>query len=436
MTATRRIVVVGAGSCGCVVAERLSRDAGVEVILLEEGATAADDADLALTVLPVGPVSERVTHHRDAGGQSLPRGRGLGGSSAVNGGYFMRWHDDDFVDWDPDSWTPDSIAAAYAEIDGGVDGGGAMSVRRLVDGELSPFAAAFETHWAESGYDRVDDVAPRVGVNRVRSNSIGSQRMPADRAYLWPARGRSNLTVRPGARADRLRFAGERVRGVVLDDGETIAVDETILCAGTLASAALIARSTQTPATRRIGEHRELLVRYRPRGDSGVGLPLLPTVLHTEDGLEIRCYNGDFARYIDGVEPTGAAIGVALMAPRGVGSLTIDASGVQAVDLGGVDPDDVILLRSWAGRLVEMLTDRRFEALVDADTVTVDDVVRTSQHAWGSMPMGADTDWRGRVRGLDGLSVVDGSILPSSGSSGPHATLMMMATTIARSMGQ
>ncbi|GAA1461076.1 mycofactocin system GMC family oxidoreductase MftG [Williamsia maris] len=413
------------------MAERLTRDDTVEVILLEEGATAADDADLDLTMLPVGPASRRVTHHRAVGGQALPRGRGPGGSSAVNGGYFMRWHDDDFAGWDRDSWDLDTIAAAYTDIDGGADGGGAMSVREFTDDELTPIAAAFEKHWKDDGYEQIDSVTPRVGVNRVRSNSRGSQRVPADRAYLWPARGRSNLTVRTGARADRLRVDGSLVRGVLLDTGETVAADETILCAGTLASAALIARSTGAAATRRIGEHRELLIRYRPRGDAGAQLPLLPTVLHTEDGLEIRCYNDDFARYIEGVEPTGAAIGIALMAPRASGSLTIDAAGAQQVDLGVVAPDDITLVRSWADRLVEMLAGRRFAGLLDADSVTVDDVVLTSQHAWGSMPMGGITDWNGAVTGLDGVRVIDGSILPSSGSSGPHATLMMAASVIA-----
>ncbi len=147
--------------------------------------------------------------------------------------------------------------------------------------------------------------------------------------------------------------------------------------------------------------------------------------------MEIRCYNGDFARYIDGVEPTGSAIGIALMAPHAAGSLAIDAAGVQEVDLGVVDPQEVTRLRSWGERVVEMLTDRRFARLVAADTVTVDDVVLTSQHAWGSMPMGELTDVNGGVTGLDGLRVIDGSILPGPGSSGPHATLMMTASVIA-----
>lgn len=78
-----------------------------------------------------------------------------------------------------------------------------------------------------------------------------------------------------------------------------------------------------------------------------------------------------------------------------------------------------------------MLADRRFAGLLDTGSVTVDDVVLTSQHAWGSMPMGEVTDVNGGVRGLHGLRVVDGSILPGPGSSGPHATLMMTASVIA-----
>ncbi|MBJ7287706.1 mycofactocin system GMC family oxidoreductase MftG [Williamsia sp.] len=431
MNARRRIVVVGAGSCGCVVAERLTRDDDIEVILLEAGPSGAADADLRLSVLPIGASSDRVTHHRDASGLGLPRGQGLGGSSAVNGGYFMRWHDDDFIGWEQQRWDPDTVTRAYDELDGGPHGGGVMSVRRLADDELHPVAHAFEKYWQEAGYDVVESVSPRVGVNRVRSNSVGALRMPADRGPLGRARGRGNLSVRTGARVERLEVAGARVSGVRLADGETIAAHETILCAGTLASAALIARSTGVGATHRIAEHRELLVRCALTDNAhATPRPLLPTVLHTEDFMEIRCYNGDFAHYIEGLAPTASAIGVALMAPRTVGTLTIDETGRQQVDLGTVDPSDVERMRSWARRVQEMVTGPAFSGLLDPGTATVDETILTSQHAWGSMPMGRATDWLGVPTGFDGLRVIDGSILPTPGSSGPHETQMMMASTI------
>ncbi len=433
MSARRRIVVVGAGSCGCVVAERLTRGDAVEVVLVEQGPAGASDAELRLATLPIGEASDRVTRHAAVGGHLLPRGRGLGGSSAVNGGYFMRWHDADFADWDRRWWNRETISRAYADIDGGPHGGGAMSVRRVADDELHPVAHAFEKHWQEYGFDLVEGVTPRVGVNRVRSNSRRSLRVPVDRAYLRRARDRTTLSVRAIAPVDRLLIDGAGVRGVRLRGGEMISADETILCAGTLASAALIARSTGRSTTHPISEHRELLVRYRLATDTHTAsdLPLLPTVLHTAEHLEIRCYNGDFAQYIAGVVPRGAAIGVALMAPRARGSLVIDADGGQQIDLGDVHRDDDALLRSWAQRVAQMLRGGPMNGLIDPAGVRIDDEVLTSQHAWGSMPMGDATDWHGGVLDLERLRVIDGSILPGPGSSGPHETLMMAAATIA-----
>ena len=77
-----------------------------------------------------------------------------------------------------------------------------------------------------------------------------------------------------------------------------------------------------------------------------------------------------------------------------------------------------------------MLASPVFNALVDAESIRIDPVLRTSQHAWGSMPMGDRTDWLGGVRGVRHLRIVDGSILPTSGRSGPHATTMMVAAVI------
>ncbi len=446
MSARRQIVVVGAGSSGCVVAERLTRDARIDVILVEAGPVGASDHELRLSMLPIGPLSERVVHHTATQGFDLPRGRGLGGSSAVNGGYFMRWHTDDFAGWDQRWWDSDTIAQGYTDLDGGEvrEGGrgGVMSVRRFADGELHPIANAFENHWLRAGYERNSRVTPGVGINRVRSNSHDSLRVSADRAHLEGARDRPNLSVRTGRTVDRLLIDGDRVTGVRLTDGPDaqIAADETILCAGTLGSAALIARSTGVENRHAIGEHRELLVRIRPSRDAVEGAwPLLQTVLHTADGMEIRCYNEDFARYIDGVPTSGPAIGVALMRPRGHGELAVDAQGGQRIDLGVVDAADELLMRSWAEEVVGMLNGAEFSGLVESGSATADPVILTSQHAWGALPMGteiegAGTDWTGNVSGMNALRVADGSILPTPGSSGPHETIMMVAGRIAETM--
>ncbi|WP_231894265.1 MULTISPECIES: mycofactocin system GMC family oxidoreductase MftG [unclassified Gordonia (in: high G+C Gram-positive bacteria)] len=416
------VVIVGAGSSGCVLAERLSRHEKRSVLVLEQGPSEWPDASvLDLRRLPISDGERYVTQHRESSGLPVVRGRGLGGSSAVNGAYCMRFHRDDFDAWQG-PWTPDVIDKAYAEVDE------KMGVHPFPDADLAPTALAFERYWGETYSTRqLDDPWPLVGVNRVRSNSVDGIRRTAADAYLRPHLNRPNLRVRTGVKVDRVLLADAKAVGVVCD-GRDIRAREVILCAGTLGSAAVLLRSGVAGEHMRVHEHREVLVGYRLREQPEPG-PLLQTVVHTGDGLEIRCYRDDFARYVGGLTPSGPAVGVAAMAPGAPGEVYLD--GVDA----GVRldrPDDRVLrdMARTAHEVVEMLRSSEFGGLVVADSIAIDPVLRTSQHAWGSMPMGGRTDWLGAVRGVGHLRVVDGSILPAAGRSGPHATTMMVAAVI------
>ncbi|MCX6468035.1 MAG: mycofactocin system GMC family oxidoreductase MftG [Corynebacteriales bacterium] len=434
----RRVVVVGAGSCGCVVAERLSRGDDVLVTLVEAGHDTSTDADLRVSRLPVGPDAHRVRRYRTVDGLDLVRGSGVGGSSVVNGGYFLRGHRTDLDGWDRRWWDIDTVERFHRILDGG-GSGGVMSVRRVDDTELHPRAVAFERYWHRTGYDLVGTEWPTVGVNRVRVNADDVRRVSADRAFLTAAvRARPSLRIVADTTVDEVLVSDGTATGVRAG-GETIPADEVILCAGTLASATLLARSAgRTPSTFPLGEHREILVRYRertPAPRTRAGVPLLPTVLHTEDGFEIRCYNADFADHITGVARSGPAVGVAGMVPGASGHLTVDADGAVGIDIGAAEAvgDG---MRRWSHRVVEMLEGAAHADLVEEGSVTIDPVLATSHHAWGTMPMGAATDALGGVIGVEGLRVVDGSILPSALSSGPHATTMMMAARIADAIAE
>lgn len=422
------VVIVGAGSAGCVLAERLSRDPERSVVVLERGPADWPGVEIRdVRRLPIEPGAAFAVQH-DSEGLGVVRGSGLGGSSAVNGGYFMRWHPDDFADW-PTGWEIDHIAAAYAELDAP---GGTMGVEPVSDDELGDAASAFEEYWSSRVPVRaVADRWPVVGVNRVLGNRTGIVRMTAAEAYVRPALTRPNLRVVTKCDVDELIVADGRVVTGVRAGSTAVSAGEVILSAGTLGTAGILLRSSLGPLDLdrelAVDEHRTLAVTYR-RGSPATPGPLLPSVVHTEDSLEIRCYRDDFASYIRGLEPTGPEIGVAAMRSSPA-SLRLRGRDV-AVGFGAVEPAMADALRSAAADVVDMLGSPEFAEVIEPGSITVADGFGTSQHARGSMPMGVRTDWLGGVYGTKGLRIVDGSILPNSGRSGPHATIMMMACRI------
>ena len=322
------------------------------------------------------------------------------------------------------------ITDTYDSLDGGAQGGGSMHVSAFADDEIHGYAQSFESHWESRGLARVDAPWTDVGINRVRSNRDGPLRRSAAH-WMADDGGRPGLRLLTGATATGLTMRGPRVTGVSVGD-DVFTADEVIVCAGTLGTAELLSRS---PGVQLQGldvwEHREVLVRFAPAAPP-VAKPtaLLQSVVHTSDGIELRCYGGDFADFIDGLPATGPAFGAALMRPRRAGRLSWDATRGLQVDLGELDDADTHTLGVWAEQLRSMLQGDHFSTYVARGSAQIDTVIRTSQHAWGTLPMGMATDWAGAVNGVDGLRVIDASILPTAGSAGPHATVMMVATRI------
>ncbi|MCZ4650662.1 mycofactocin system GMC family oxidoreductase MftG [Gordonia amicalis] len=428
---TADVVIVGAGSAGCVLAEKLSRESGRDVVLLERGPgrwPGPEDRDLRR--LPIGDRAPyAVRHATDLDGLTAARGCAVGGSSVVNGGYFLRWHQDDFADW-PEGWGLEAIDAAYSELDGS---DGTMGVSPVSDDELGDAGTAFERYWSSREVTRPLGVRwPVIGVNRVLGNRSGMLRRTAAEAYLEPALRRPNLRVVADCEVRRLEVSdGRRVTGVATDRF-AVSAGEVILAAGTLGTARLLLGSDLEvlggAGFLEAGEHRGLVVSYRRTDPAEPGM-VLPTVLHTVDGLEIRCYRDDFAVYIEGVPPSGTMVEVTAMRRSPV-KLVADRGRVR-LEFGEPSPEATASMRAGADRVVEMLRSPDFAGIVVPGSVSVAAVPGFSQHAWGTMPMGVWTDALGAVYGTEGLRIVDGSILPTGGHSGPHATIMMMAVHIA-----
>ena len=258
-------VIVGGGTAGCVLANRLSADPRVQVMVLEAGGSGRDpriEVPLMLGQLIGNPRfdwgwSTAPEPHLDGRVLPLPRGRMLGGSSCMNGMVYVRGHRIDYDGWAAlgnEGWGWSDVlplfmrseAAAGPPMQGH---GGDGPWRNSDPGVRWPVLDAYAEAAVEAGIPRTEDynAGDNHGVAYFRATIHRGRRQSAEKAFLRPARARPNLTVLTGALAGRLVLEGRRVAGVeVLHEGGTQvarAGREVLLCAGAYASPALLERS-------------------------------------------------------------------------------------------------------------------------------------------------------------------------------------------------
>jgi choline dehydrogenase len=264
-------IIVGAGSAGCVLADRLTASGRHTVLLLEAGGS-----DRRLFVqMPLGygktfmdpAVNWMYAAESDPGlnGQRdhWPRGRVLGGSSSINAMVWIRGHRDDYEDWknagNP-GWGWDDVLPAYMAIEDNEAGGDEW---RGAGGPLHICGTADRVHpvthvWIETCRTMGLPVNPdfngasQEGAGTYQLTSKGGLRMSAARAFLRPAMKRRNLTLLTGALATRILFDGLRATGVEWEEGgkrrRARAGREVILSGGAINSPQLLQLSGIGPA--------------------------------------------------------------------------------------------------------------------------------------------------------------------------------------------